>query len=229
MLKRLTGFVILLAVPAYAQQAQVLQKPASTDTVQCSDENLPASKSAVVLSPSGFEARLSLQAKAAPAKNDDNQRCVTTWSLMVGRKGAPLRRVFQDERNDDFEYSFEIDGWSEDGKLLLTSMIAVAGNWDETTPVIYDIERNKSYEIALTPLFDNVTPKNCTLYFRPLGFSATHQVLLDVGALDSDDLAPGEKPCFTESQWALDYLQRRVKRVPTDLVAQKFGTVVGGK
>jgi hypothetical protein len=183
----------------------------------------------VVVSPAGFEARASLQAKAAAGKSDDNQRCVTIWTVMVSRRGAPWRRVFHDQRDDDYEFSFEINGWSEDGKLLLLSMIAMAGDWDETTPVVYDAEKNKSYEIPLTPLFDHVTPKHCVLYFRPLGFSASHQVLLDVGPLNSDDLPPGQKPCFAESQWALDYVQKRVKRVATDSEPQKFGSVAGEK
>jgi hypothetical protein len=147
---------------------------------------------------------------------------------MVGKRGAPLRRVFQDQRDDDYEYSFEINGWSQDGKLLLLSMIAMAGDWDETTPVIYDVEKNKSYEVPLAPLFEQMTPKQCYPYFRALGFDPAHHVLLDAGDLNTDR-GPGEKPCFPNSRWELDYVLKRVKRISAESVPQKFGTVAGEK
>jgi hypothetical protein len=228
MLKPLIGVAILLATAAYAQPPQTLQKPVATDTVACTDENMPASKSDVVVSPSGLRARVSLQAKAAPGKNDDNQRCVTIWTAAVSRRGTGWRRVFEDQRNDDYEYSFEINGWSGDGKLLLMSMVGAAGDWDETTPVIYDADKNKSYEIELAPLFKAMTPKDCYPYFRPLGFNALHHVLLNAGDLETDR-APGEKPCFPNSLWELDYVQKRVKRVPEKASPEKFGTVAGEK
>src|SRR5579859_6137787 len=226
----LIALAILLAMPAYAQHPRTLQKPVSTDIVECGDEDTPASKSALVVSPSGLQARLRLQAKAIKAKNKEDRRCATTWTLMAGSRGAPLRIVFQEQRDDEWgnESSFEIEGWSEDSRFLLLSTATMAGDWDETTPVIYDAEKNKSYEIKLAPLFEAMTPKDCLLYFRPLGFNASNQVLLDVGDLNYNR-APGEKACFPESRWELDYIQKRVKRVSTRSVPQKFGIVAREK
>ncbi|HTC94548.1 MAG TPA: hypothetical protein VK699_14000 [Terriglobales bacterium] len=230
MIRLLITLAILLAIPVYAQHPKTLQKPVSTDTVECGDEDMPASNSAVVLSPSGLQAKLRLQAKTVKAKSKDDWRCATTWTLLVNRRGTPLRTVFQEQRDDEWgnESSFEIDGWSEDGRFLLLSTATMAGDWDETTPVIYDAEKNKSYAIKLAPLFEALTPKDCLLYFRPLGFNASSQVLLDVGDLNYDR-APGEKACFPESRWELDYIQKRVKRVSGRSVPQKFGKVASEK
>jgi hypothetical protein len=89
-----------------------------------------------------------------------------------------------------------MNGWSKDGSLLLMSQIEAAGDWDQTTPVIYDIKNHEARLIVLSPLFEEFTPGNCPIFFRSLGFTRSGKVLLNVGSLNESELEPGEKSCF---------------------------------
>ena len=51
------------------------------------------------------------------------------------------------------ENSFEINAWSNDGKMVLASQIEAQGDWDETTPVIFDFSTNQHWRVELYPLF----------------------------------------------------------------------------
>jgi hypothetical protein len=206
-----------------------LLEAVSTGNVQC-DQNWNVSQSALVVSPSGIRVRVELRGKTILGKTQDDNRCVTTWTVHVTRKDTS-EAIVADTRDDDWydEHFFEINGWSRDGRFLLMSIITDAGDWDETIPLVYDVKDKKIWQSELGPLFGRFVPESCLLYFRPLGFTLANRVLVDVGPLDADDLAPGEKPCFQTSRWQLDYIQKKVTRVPAKTTAEAFGTVQAKK
>ena len=134
--------------------------------------------------------------------------------------------VATQEDGPDVEHSLEMIGWSQDGSLLLMAMISAAGDWDYTGPVVYDTQDQRIWRSDLVEVFDQMTSGNCSLYFRPLGFDSNETILIDVGPLDADDLAPGEKPCFEASRWRFDFLRESVEPVSADASFEKFGTVM---
>jgi hypothetical protein len=204
-----------------------LREPVSTGNVQC-DQNWLSSRSAELISPAGVRASVELRGKTLAGKTTEDNRCETTWILHLTDQGPP--QVFVVDTRDDewyYEHIFEMNAWSKDGTLLLMSQIEAAGDWDQTTPVIYNIQDHRMWLIELAPLFDNFTPKDCSLYFRPLGFTSSGKVLLNVGSLNESDLEPGEKPCFQNSRWELAYTQKRVSKVSSAASFERFGTVAG--
>lgn len=206
-----------------------LREPVSTGNVQC-DQNWLSTRSADLISPSGVTASVELRGKMRVGKTTDDNRCETTWILHLAGKGTSQTIVI-DTRDDElyYEHIFEMAGWSKDGSLLLMSQIQTAGDWDETTPVIYDIQNHRMWRIELALLFDKFAPKDCPVYFRTMGFTSSGKIMLGVGSLDQSDPspAPGEKPCFQDSLWELDYIQKRVTRVSDSAAYESFGTLAG--
>jgi hypothetical protein len=204
-----------------------LREPVSTGNVRC-DENWLSTRSADLISPSGVTASVELRGKMLVGKTTDDNRCKTTWILHLVGKGTS-QTIIIDTRDDElyYEHIFEMDGWSKNGSLLLMSQIQTAGDWDETTPVVYDIQNQRMWRTELAPLFDKFTPKDCPVYFRTMGFASSGKIMLDVGSLDQSDPSPGEKPCFQNSLWELDYTQKRVTRVSESAAFESFGTLSG--
>lgn len=204
-----------------------LREPVSTGNVQC-DQNWLSSQSAELISPAGIRASVELRGKTLAGRTIDDNRCETTWILHLMDDGSPQTFVV-DMRDDDWysEEIFEMNGWSKDGKLLLMSQIVAAGDWDETTPIVYDVKDRLTRIVVLSPLFDEFVPENCSIFFRPLGFTSSGKVLLNVGSLNESDLEPGEKSCFENSRWELDYTQKRVIKVLSAATFERFGTVSG--
>ena len=204
-----------------------LREPVSTGNVQC-DQNWLSTRSADLISPAGVRASVELRGATLFGKTADDNRCETTWILHISGQGSP-HDITVDTRDDEwyYEHIFEMNGWSKDGTLLLMSQIEAAGDWDQTTPVIYNIQDHRMWLIELAPLFDNFTPKDCSLYFRPMGFTKSGKIMLDVGSLDESDSEPGEKPCFQNSLWALDYTAKSVTKVLKTAAFESFGTVSG--
>jgi hypothetical protein len=220
-----------LSTPQGAEAAKStfegLREPVSTGNVQC-DQNWLSTRSADLISPAGVRASVELRGKTLVGKTADDNRCETTWILHLAGQGIP-QSIAMDTRDDEFYYEhiFEMNGWSKDGRLLLMSQIVAAGDWDQTTPVVYDTQNHKMWLVELAPLFEKFTNKDCPVYFRPMGFTGSSRVLLSVGSFDESDLAPGEKPCFQNSRWELDYAQKSVTMVPSAATFERFGTVSG--
>jgi hypothetical protein len=203
-----------------------LRQPVSTDVVECDADPGPR-QSAVVVSPRGERASVELRGENIPGISKDDDRCRTQWILHITVDGKPRAMyVATQEDGPDVEHYFEIIGWSRDGSLLLMSMISAAGDWDYTGPVIYDTEGQRIWRSDLAEVFDQITPSNCSLYFRPLGFDSNERILIDVSPLDADDLAEGEKPCFEASRWRFDFLRESVEPVSADASIEKFGIVL---
>jgi len=227
----LTALVASLSTRENAQVANPpsrgLREPVSTGNIQC-DRNWLSTRSANLISPSGITASVELRGKMLVGKTTDDSRCETTWILHLAGKGTS-QTIVLDTRDDElcYEHVFEMDGWSRNGSLLLLSQILTAGDWDETTPLVYDIQNHRIWRIELAPLFDKFAPKDCPVYFRAMGFTSPGKIMLDVGSLDQNDPSPGEKPCFQNSVWELDYTQKRVAKVSDDHTFESFGTVSG--
>ena len=204
-----------------------LREPVSTGNVQC-DQNWLSTRSADLISPAGVLASVELRGKTLVGKSVDDNRCETTWILHLTSQGTS-QTIVVDTRDDELysEQIFEMNGWSKDGRLLLMSQIVAAGDWDQTTPVVYDIQNRKMWLTELAPLFEKYTSKDCPVYFRPMGFTTSHKVLLSVGSFDESDPNPGEKPCFQNSRWTFDYIQKRITKASSTGAFESFGKVSG--
>jgi hypothetical protein len=199
----------------------------STGGVECDRKRL-TSRSADLISPKGILASVEINGEILEGKTPNDNRCRTTWTLHLVSHNLN-QTVVVDSREDEpyNENTFQMNGWSRDGRFLLLSEIRAAGDWDETTPIVYDAEKRQLWRIELTPLFKDLTKENCPIYFRPLGFASEGKVLLDVGSLNASDLDPGEKPYFESSRWELDYVQKQVHQVSDSAAADKFGIESG--
>jgi hypothetical protein len=227
MLIRLTA-ALVLAISPQALAPTTLEQPVTTEpTVECSAQQ-SSGKSAEMISPSGARAFVTVSAKSLrrDSRNEDNSRCTVTWILHIGGPKESLHNVIVLERDDLWseENTFDMIGWSRDGTRLLAATVIAAGDADETTPVVYDIASRKLYVVPLESLFAKIAPKDCPIYFRPLGFTPAGRVIVSVGAFETPYLDPGQKPCFAESSWELDYRIKRIRKA-SPAKAEHFGTV----
>jgi hypothetical protein len=184
-----------LAALVHAQSV----KPAEASGVQCS-ENVLSAKSPYITSHSGIAARALVDA------NSGGKDCAAKWKLEVRTKFgfAKTLEVASTSENPNYELSFELYGWSSDNRLLLGAIIRAMGDWDQAMPMIYDVQAKQQWVVDLQPLFARLVPKDCSIYAWPDGFSQSGDVLIHAGPRESD-MAGGEKPCFTESEWQLNY------------------------
>jgi hypothetical protein len=170
-----------------------------------------------VKSSAGFSAAVELQ--TAIIELGSHRRCVTSWKLQVRGKGGNEQVITvgqRDDTPDDTEWvqenSFQIDGWSKDGNILVTSQIQAQGDWDETTPILFDFTTKRYSRVELFPLFKEMIPADCNVVYRVLGVSDNRTVLISAFSTD-DDRDSGTPQCFAESRWRLDSRNRTVSRV----------------
>jgi hypothetical protein len=207
----LTLFLSLPIATGFAQSTPGDDMPiAAASAVSCEDKGANSSKT--VKSRLGFTA--SVEVRAVRQSEGKEQRCLTSWILQVsGPDGSstPIEvQSREDKPNDNewgYENSFEIIGWSQDGARLLAAAVMAGGDWDETTPVVYDFQQRKWWCVELAPLFKKVVSKDCLVYFRPMGFTATGEAVILVGPFDD-----GQR-CFRKSRWALDYEKQTVRQI----------------
>ena len=204
-----------------------LPEPVSTGNVQC-DQNWLSTRSADLISTAGVRASVEVRGKTLFGKTADDNRCETTWILHLTGPGLP-ETIVVDIRDDEwyYEHIFEMNGWSKDGSLLLMSQIEAAGDWDQTTPIVYDTQNHRTWLVELAALFEKFVNKDCSVYFRPMGFTSSGGVLLSVASFDETDPELGQKPCFQNSRWELNYTQKGVTKVQSDTAFESFGTVTG--
>ncbi len=184
-------------------------KPLADAGVSICSENAGGGKSAWVTSNNGLSAAVELRRSITGSGAKRN--CVTSWVLQVhGQKGSS-RTIVVAKREDgpeDNEWiqenSFWIDAWSTDGNMVLTSQIEAQGDWDETTPVVYDFRSGKFWRVEVNPLFEKHIPRDCYVVYRPLGFSKNGNILIRASSTDNDR-EEGTKRCFPESTWRLDF------------------------
>jgi len=169
-----------------------------------------------VTSSSGASAAVELNVKLTGT--GDRRHCVTTWNLHVRNKAGIQRTIGvaqRDDQPDDDEWieenSFEIDAWSKDGQMVLASQIEAQGDWDETTPIIFDFNSSRFWRVELFPLFRAMIPPNCSVIYRSLRFTPNGSVLISATSTD-DDREPGSKACFPESNWTLDFRRSIITR-----------------
>jgi hypothetical protein len=187
-------------------------KPLASATISCGSQS-PA-KSGVIKSPSANNASVEMQATVT--QTSKGKHCETTWLLHVGGPQRSPKTIEVDSRADEsadndygYENSFELIGWSQDGMLLLGSTVIAAGDFDETSPVVYDYSKDKWWKVSLTPLFQKLTAANCLLLFRPTGFTTDGKVLVFVGDPATDY---GNKPCIAAGRWVLDYEKKTITK-----------------
>jgi hypothetical protein len=169
-----------------------------------------------VTSKSGFSAAIELRVKISGAGKQ--RHCITSWRLHVRGKDGKMRVIGvaeRDDQPDDEEWieenSFEIEAWSGDGKMLLVSQIEAQGDWDETTPIVFDFTSNTFHRVELAPLFEKLIPGDCYVVYRILRFSEDGNVLVSAMSTDNDREA-GTKACFPESLWKLDFREGVIAR-----------------
>jgi hypothetical protein len=174
-----------------------------------------------VTSKSGFAAAVEIRASVTQA--GDGRRCTTSW--IVHRRGedgqvSTIKVAERDDRPDEGgwsqENSFEIDAFSRDGKKVLLSQIEAQGDWDETTPIVFDLTNNMRWRIELHPLFKEQIPADCSVVYRALEFTSEGSVLISAASTETD-LEVGTKPCFANSLWELNYRNKKITRVTSSV------------
>ncbi|HEY0564257.1 MAG TPA: hypothetical protein VGC88_01665, partial [Terriglobales bacterium] len=165
-------------------------------------------------------------AKLLPAINKDHQLCYTTWTLHVQTGSASPKSIVFDKNDDEnsYQYKAEIDSWSGDGRLLLFSEIPYAGDWDGTQPFVYDLSSDKVIRVALDKAFRRLHRSECAIYFRPLAFITADEVAIESGAFEQD-LAPGQKPCFPDRGWAVNFRTLAARRISSKHPPARVGIV----
>jgi hypothetical protein len=213
--RKLPCIVILLLgwKPALAQGGKPL---ADAGTTICAESQSGGGIGKWVISKRGFSAAVELRVNIVGA--DKQRHCTTSWILHVRRPGGQPQSIIVADREDapeDNEWfqenSFEIDAWSSDGSMLLASQIEAQGDWDETTPIIYDFNSGQHWHLPLYPLFKRLIGVDCGIVYRALGFAQDGRVLISAMSTD-DDREPGTKPCFGSSRWYLDFRHNTISR-----------------
>lgn len=209
-------FVLVLCVAScvFAQESRPLT---DAGTVTCDYPSPTGNLSQWVKSSAGFSAAVELQ--TAITGSGSHRRCVTSWKLHVRGKDGNEQVITvgqRDDTPDDTEWiqenSFQIDGWSRDGNIVVTSQIQAQGDWDETTPILFDFTTKRYSRVELSPLFKAMIPADCYVVYRVLGVSDNGKVLISASSTD-DDRDSGTPQCFAESRWKLDSRNRTVSRV----------------
>jgi len=215
--------VCLMAQPT-AKTASQLAHPIDA-TVQC-DQKVFHATTERVYGPISTSAYGELRATEVIAKQRNDNQCKPKWLLHITRPAAKPLNLQIGETEDEwyYEYSLEIIGWSQDGKLLLAGIVMAAGDWDKSIPVVVDTATGKFWKVTIEPLFEKRLPANCLAYFNPTGFTPSGKVAFTAGPREND-LAEGEKPCIAEGLWELDYLQKTVKPLPKSTHIEHYGRV----
>jgi len=207
--------LVFWVVPCgFAEESKPL---ADAGTVTCDYSPPTGNRSQWVTSSTGFSTAVELQTAINGSGN--HRRCVTSWRLHLRRQDGNEQVITVGQREDtpdDNEWtqenSFQIDGWSQDGNIVVTSQIQAQGDWDETTPILFDFTKKRYSRVELFPLFKAKIPAGCYVLFRILGVSDSGAVLISAFSTD-DDRAPGTPQCFPESRWKLDSRNRSITRV----------------
>jgi hypothetical protein len=215
-MRKLLLFAISMCavLPIAAEESKPL---ADAGIVTC-DDHAPNSSPKWVTSKAGYAAAVELSVTITGT--GDSRHCVTDWKLHIRAKDGKERTVSVDQRDDTpknaewvEENSFEIDEWSKDGAMVLASQIEAQGDWDETTPIVFDFKTNAYHRVELFPLFKRLIPAGCDVVYQALGFSSDGRVLIMAMSTDGDRETVA-KLCFPESRWKLDFQQNRISPVP---------------
>jgi hypothetical protein len=216
-MRKLLLFVlsVLTFLPIAAEESKPL---ADTGTVTC-DDHAPKGPLKWVTSKAGYSAAVELSVSITGT--GDSRHCITDWKLHVRGKDSKERTVPVAQRDDSpedeewiEENSFWIDAWSSDGTMVLASQIEAQGDWDETTPIVFDFKTGGYHRVALFPLFKKLIPADCYVVYRALRISADGRVLISAMSTD-DDREPGRKACFPESLWKLEFLHKSISPAPS--------------
>jgi hypothetical protein len=209
-------FVLALCF-ASCVRAEETKPLAHAGTITCDDSPSGGSRSQWVKSSAGFSAAVELQAAITGSGN--HRQCVTSWKLHVrGRDGNEqvIAVAQREDTPDDNEWvqenTFQIDGWSQNGTIVVTSQIQAQGDWDETTPILFDFTTKKFLRVELDPIFKAMIPADCYVLYRVLGVSNNGIVLISAFSTD-DDRDPGTPQCFVESRWKLNSRTGIISRV----------------
>ena len=190
---------------------------ADAGTVTCDYSPPSGSQSQWVKSSGGFSVAVEL--RTAITGSGAHRHCVTSWNLHV--RGADeneqvITVAQRDDTPDDNEWlqenSFQIDGWSKDGNMVVASQIQAQGDWDETTPILFNFTTKKYSRVDLSPLFKAKIPADCYVLYRVLGVSNNGTILISAFSTD-DDREAGTSPCFVERRWRLDSRNRTITPV----------------
>ena len=206
--------VALLLCPIPFGISQESKPLSEAGIVTCESSQSGTRIAAWVSSAAGFSA--TVEVRASVTGSEDHRHCVTSWMLHVRGADHNERVITVAEREDNpkddewvQENSFEINGWSKIGELLLTSQVEAQGDWDETTPVVFDFSTGRFWRVELNPLLKRMIPSGCYVVYRALGFTADGAVLIAPFSADSAET----KPCFPVSRWKLDFKKSTITRV----------------
>lgn len=190
---------------------------ADAGIVTCEESNPEVGPSQWVTSKKGYSAAVEIH--AVVTGTGKRRLCRTSWVLHLrgpeGKRSAITvaeREDYPDDEEWVQENSFEIDAWSKDGNMVLVSQIQAQGDWDETTPVVFDFASHQHWRTDLYPLFKTVIPPGCFVVYRALRFAEDNRVLISAMSTD-DDREPRAEPCFPDSLWQLDFRHNNIARL----------------
>lgn len=214
--KSLSGLFLIFVVSTFAAQEP---KPLADAGIVTCDHPEAGGMSQWLTSRADFSAAVEL--RAVITGTGDQRHCITSWNLHVRGNGLTEKVIEvgqRDDHPDDNEWieenSFDLDAWSPDGTMVLVSQIEAQGDWDETTPIIFDFRSGQHWRTELYPVFKKRIPKDCYVVYRALGFSKDGSVLISAMSTD-DDREPGTRACFPESLWKLDFRSDAITRAPS--------------
>jgi hypothetical protein len=177
---------ICLMCPARGSSRSFVGEPSATaGAISCVDKVGQDARSETVVGPGGGRAFAEITNGRRDGANSD-ESYQTSWILQVAQTNKPFEPLQVDDRSDtkDKENAFDLIGWSADGDILLSPQVVAAGDWDETTPVIYSMKERRLWRIPLAPLFEPLAAEGCKLHFEPLGLSRAGDVVLRVSTLE---------------------------------------------
>ena len=199
------GFGTLMAVSVAAQEAKPL---VASDVVSCASTVSGGHRSRWTVSTSGVAAAAETQIKLIG--RGASRYCRTSWILHARGADGKERKITVAERDDrpgDNEWteesSFEVNAWSSNGKIVLTSQIEASGDSNETTPLVYDFETGRYWRAELAPLFKEKFPEDCIMKYSLRGLLEDGNVLVEAMPTD-DELEEERADCFAATYWEVD-------------------------
>lgn len=217
-------FLLVFAVNVLAQQsfnAPVLgnHPPITTDEVG-SDIGIYYGRTLALASP---DRRMRAYAELT-AKSEDNS---TVWALNISRDcGSTFSRIIVPPLDTKglSGAEFRILGWSSDAVRLLAVMTAWAGDYTINRPVVLNASNNSLRVFDLDAILKRATKHKCDyLYVDPSGWLSTDALAFRV--FNTEDLNPGDKPCFQDSVWSYNILRQTAVRLKPNAEIQSYGLI----
>lgn len=177
---------------------------ATTSDAEC-DRNQPGThRSETAVNPkSGLRAYA--QIDLAPKTKKDGY-CTATWSISFHRESSRSRSRldFKTEEAEGWGLEMEILGFIPNQDVLVVRLIRWAGDYTEYEMILANLGKHSVRLIDVRRMLTKRErqSESCPIWLYPLGIDGRNRVVIDAGS--SEDLDPGQRPCFSNSRWIVD-------------------------